>query len=300
MSLLAPPRRTVISALLSLLTGASFRYHSGDETPIQVYQTMRLDQIMWNCIAAYHVTAMDATSNISAMTRPPATSATVAYHTSQNRILCSTHAINGLLVAGLVVNAVKPFQTRMAVAGLDPTVPTADEINAASASEVLYFMQPKLTKLTLHCTCDTNDQCSTLIVYQAPYWIGHRLAAAMLVTMRTDGSNFDGAKNRWGQTCPETKKCFAYGDDGSMPRFTPTNDPWTQASTNPLDWKPQLETNMFGFLSANGHTVPHFGNMQTFLIDKASQPCHRRLQWRGCQRPPPDHDDSRGLCSPRP
>ena len=83
----------------------------------------------------------------------------------------------------------------------------------------------------------------------------------MLVTMRTDGSNFDGAKNRWGQTCPETKKCFAYGDDGSMPRFTPTNDPWTQASTNPLDWKPQLETNMFGFLSANGHTVPHFGNM---------------------------------------
>ena len=113
------------------------------ETPIQVYQTMRLDQI----IAAYHVTAMDATSNISAMTRPPATSATVAYHTSQNRILCSTHAINGLLVAGLVVNAVKPFQTRMAVAGLDPTVPTADEINAASASEVLYLCSQNLLSL---------------------------------------------------------------------------------------------------------------------------------------------------------
>jgi hypothetical protein len=33
------------------------------------------------------------------------TSATAAYHTSQNRVLCSAHAINGLLVAGLNVLA---------------------------------------------------------------------------------------------------------------------------------------------------------------------------------------------------
>ena len=71
-------------------------------------------------------------------------------------------------------------------------------------------------------------------------------------------------------SCATNKKCFAFGDDGSMPRFVPTNDPWAQASTNPLDWKPQLESNMLGFIEANGHIVPHFGNMQTFLVDKAS------------------------------
>ena len=34
-------------------------------------QTMRLDQMMWNCIAAYHSTALSGISNLSAMTRPP-------------------------------------------------------------------------------------------------------------------------------------------------------------------------------------------------------------------------------------
>ena len=125
--------------------------------------------------------------------------------------------------------AVEPFQAQMTKACLDTTVPTAAEMDAASSSE-------------------------------APYWIGHRLAAAMLVTMRVDGSNFDGAKNRWGEACAANKKCFAYGDDGSMPRFVPTNDPWAQVSANPLDWKPQLESNMLGFVEANGHIVPHFGN----------------------------------------
>ena len=51
--------------------------------------------------------------------------------------------------------AVEPFQALMTKAGLDTTVPTAAEMDAASSSE-------------------------------APYWIGHRLAAAMLVTMRMD------------------------------------------------------------------------------------------------------------------
>ena len=219
-------------------------------------QTMRLDQIMWNCIAAYHATALNAISNISAMTRPPVTSATAAYHTSQNRVLCSAHAINGLLVAGLNVLAAGPFQAQMTTAGLETTVPTAAEMDAASGSE-------------------------------APFWIGHQLAAAMIVTMRTDGSNFDGAKNRWGETCA-AKKCFAFGDDGSMPRFVPTNDPWAQASTNPLDWKPQLESNMLGFVEANGHTVPHFGNMQTFLVDKASHKATYGIADNGADPPVPN------------
>ena len=226
------------------------------ETPIAVYQTMRLDQIMWNCIAAYHDTALDAISDISAMTRPPATSATAAYHTSQNRVLCSAHAINGLLVAGLNVLAAEPFQAQMTKACLDTTVPTAAEMDAASSSE-------------------------------APYWIGHRLAAAMLVTMRVDGSNFDGAKNRWGEACAANKKCFAYGDDGSMPRFMPTNDPWAQVSANPLDWKPQLESNMLGFVEANGHIVPHFGNMQTFIVDKASHKATHGIADSGADPPVP-------------
>jgi len=227
------------------------------ETPIAVYQTMRLDQIMWNCIAAYHATAMDATSPITGMTRPSATVATVAYHTSQMRVLCSAHAINGLLVAGLNINAVAPFQKRMDMAGLDTTVPTADEMTTASASV-------------------------------SPYWIGHRLAAAMITKMKMDGTNFDGAKDRWGETCPESKRCFKYGDDGSLPRFAPTNDPWAQTSTDSLGWKPQLESNMLGFVQANGHIVPHIGNMATFLVDKATHKATYGIQDNGANPPVPN------------
>ena len=250
----SPPALCGRSVYEQVLHGTNVQRY---ETPIAVYQTMRLDQIMWNCIAAYHATALDAISNISAMTRPPVTSATAAYHTSQNRVLCSAHAINGLLVAGLNVLAAEPFQAQMTTAGLATTVPTAAEMDAASGSE-------------------------------APFWIGHRLAAAMIVTMRTDGSNFDGAKNRWGEACAPNKQCFAYGDDGSMPRFVPTNDPWAQASTNPLDWKPQLETNRLGFVGASGHTVPHFGNMQTFLVDKASHKATYGIADNGADPPVPN------------
>ena len=98
----SPPALCGRSVYEQVLHGTNVQRY---ETPIAVYQTMRLDQIMWNCIAAYHATALDAISNISAMTRPPVTSATAAYHTSQNRVLCSAHAINGLLVAGLNVLA---------------------------------------------------------------------------------------------------------------------------------------------------------------------------------------------------
>ena len=43
-----------------------------------------------------------------------------------------------------------------------------------------------------------------------------------------------------------------------------------QVASNQLDWTPQLETNMLGFVQANGHIVPHFGNMDTFIVDKAT------------------------------
>lgn len=227
------------------------------ETPIAVYQTKLLDQIMWNCIAAYHTSALSSTSPITAMTRPVATSATLDFHTSQNRVLCSAHAINSLLVGGLNVRAVTGYQMRMGKAGLDTTVPSAAEMATASSSE-------------------------------APYWIGHRLAADMLAIMRTDGSNFDGAKNRWGEDCPDTKTCFAYGDDGSMPRFAPTNDPWSQYAANPLDWTPQLESNMLGFVQANSHTVPHFGNMNTFLVDKVNHKATYGITDNGANPPVPD------------
>ena len=93
---------------------------------------------MWNCIAAYHPTALDSTAPLNAPTRPPSTVSSSALHTSANRALCSAHAINALLVGGLNIKAVEPFQHKMEESRLDKSIPSAVELasSANSQSEV--------------------------------------------------------------------------------------------------------------------------------------------------------------------
>jgi hypothetical protein len=203
------------------------------ETPIAVYQTMRLDQIMWNCIAAYHTTALDSITlaRPSHANREP----DAAKHTSQNRVLCSAHAINGLLQGGLNPDAVDVFAGQMKDQQLDNSVPTDAELRTSST---------------------------------APYYVGHRLANEMLAVMRRDGSNFDGATTRRGTPCPPRSTCPIYGDSGSG--YAPKNSPWVPSgeTLDLMSWVPHLETNGRGMVSSTGHITPHFGAMDTLIVDK--------------------------------
>ena len=47
------------------------------------------------------------------------------------------------------------------------------------------------------------------------------------------------------------------------------------------------QSNMLGFVEANGHIVPHFGNMQTFIVDKASHKATHGIADNGADPPVP-------------
>lgn len=99
---------------------------NGNETPVQVYRTRRLDQCTWNCIARYHPSALDAVTHTDPTTRAP-----VKYHTSEARALCSVYAFSKLLPE-LIPTAASIGSDWLEELGLDPSIMTDDEANDAA------------------------------------------------------------------------------------------------------------------------------------------------------------------------
>ncbi|MFT4628104.1 MAG: hypothetical protein ACI8PZ_006799, partial [Myxococcota bacterium] len=183
---LVRPPQIWIEFVASVLHGDKVQ---GYETPIAVYQTMRLDQVMWNCVAAFDEEAVSSLTFERPLYVGPS-----EHHDSEARALCVLHAVNKLLVGGLVPDAVAPFQAKMTAVGLDIDVPSdAMALTAVEAS-------------------------------QTPKTVGHFLAAEMLEAMRNDGWNFDGRLNSTGEVC--TANCIIYGDNGAA-GYEPVNNPFT-------------------------------------------------------------------------
>lgn len=95
---------------------------------LQVWQTWRLDMAMWNCIAAYHPTALNALTKA-----PPVHRAPVKYHTSEARALCMFHAVNKLMPELIPISAgiISEWLEDM---GLDPVPLTNEEAREMAAA----------------------------------------------------------------------------------------------------------------------------------------------------------------------
>eukprot|EP00798_Chlamydomonas_sp_ICE-L_P005035 gene5035-34822_t len=91
------PPKFWIEAVVPVLHGNTIQ---GYETPIAVYSTMILDQVMWNCVAAYDDNALSCID----FQRPKYVGPS-AHHDSEARALCMVHAINKVLDGGLVPDA---------------------------------------------------------------------------------------------------------------------------------------------------------------------------------------------------
>lgn len=97
---------------------------------MQVWQTWRVDQTMWNCVARYHPTALDAITKNDPSTRAPE-----EYHTSEARALCIVYAINKL-VPELVPSAVDLVSAWLVELGLDASIMTDDDAQDAAMVRV--------------------------------------------------------------------------------------------------------------------------------------------------------------------
>ena len=108
-----PPPEMWVEGFASRLHAQNIQKY---ETPIQVWQTWRLDQTMWNCIAHYHPTALNAITKADPMPRAPE-----MYHTSEARALCMIHAVNKL-VPELVPISAETISTWLDDLGLDSSI----------------------------------------------------------------------------------------------------------------------------------------------------------------------------------
>ena len=141
--------------------GFASRLHAGPvqkyETPIQVWQTWRLDQAMWNCIAAYHPTALDALTK----SRPQFV-APVQYHTSEARALCMVYAVNKL-IPDLVPIAAEAISSWLDELGLDSSIMSNEDAEREAKKNV-----------------------------PTPRVLGSWVASIILKDMKEDGWNYDG------------------------------------------------------------------------------------------------------------
>eukprot|EP00545_Synedropsis_sp_CCMP1620_P002929 CAMPEP_0119010050 /NCGR_PEP_ID=MMETSP1176-20130426/4758_1 /TAXON_ID=265551 /ORGANISM="Synedropsis recta cf, Strain CCMP1620" /LENGTH=514 /DNA_ID=CAMNT_0006962645 /DNA_START=57 /DNA_END=1601 /DNA_ORIENTATION=- len=172
------------------IEGFASRLHGGPiqryETPIQVWQTWRLDQCMWNCIATYHPTALDALTKMR-----PKNVAPPKYHTSEARALCMIHAVHKL-IPDLVPIASLDISMWLAELGLDTSIMSNDEAR----------------------------YLADLGAY-SPHILGSVVAADILDNMKEDGWNSDGSVAAGGKEC--TANCRPFTDTTG---FEPINSPW--------------------------------------------------------------------------
>jgi hypothetical protein len=168
--------------------GFAARIHAGPvqkyETPIQVWQSWRLDQAMWNCIAAYHPTALDALTK-----ERPHYVAPEAYHTSEARALCMLFAVNKI-IPDLVPSAAMSISGWLEDLGLDSTILTDEDARGQALAQI------------------------------SPRVLGSVVAANILDDMKSDGWNYDGRLVAEDKEC--TANCRPFTDTtGYTPKNSP-------------------------------------------------------------------------------
>jgi hypothetical protein len=185
-----PPPEMWVEGFASRLHAQNIQKY---ETPIQVWQTWRLDQTMWNCIAHYHPTALNAITKADPMPRAPE-----MYHTSEARALCMIHAVNKL-VPELVPISAETISTWLDDLGLDSSIMSdADALQLA--------------------TVDGNP---------SPRVIGSLVAAQVIQDMSSDGWNHKGLVTPDNGSC--TANCRPFTDSYG---YVPKNSPWEITDPN--------------------------------------------------------------------
>jgi hypothetical protein len=211
-----PPPEMWIEGFASRLHAQNIQKY---ETPIQVWQTWRLDQAMWNCIAHYHPTALNAITKKDPTPRVPQQQ----FHTSEARALCMIHAVNKL-VPDLVPISTETISSWLDDLGLDSSI-MSDDAAAKLA----------------------NDQGNP-----TPRVIGSLVAAEIIQDMYSDGWNYKGLETVDGGTC--TANCRPFSDTYG---YVPKNSPWEV--TDHTAWQPLIESDDLGFFYAQEHVTPHVG-----------------------------------------
>ena len=180
---LPPPPELWLEGVASRLQAKNIQKF---ETPIQVWQVWRLDQAMWNCIASYHPTALNAITKKAPTIRAPA-----KYHTSEARALCMVHAINKL-IPELVPISKDEISGWLDDVGLDSSIMTDDE--------------------AIQLATEGNP---------SPRVIGSLVAYEICQDMLIDGWNYNGAKLKDDVDCTANYRPFTdtYG-------YKPKNSPW--------------------------------------------------------------------------
>ena len=176
-----PPPEMWVEGFASRLHAQNIQRY---ETPIQVWQTWRLDQTMWNCIAHYHPTALNAITKEAPSPRVP-----VTYHTSEARALCMIFAVNKL-TPQLVPISAETISSWLNDLGLDSSI--MNDVEAQVLSE-------------------DGDS--------SPRVIGSLVAAEVISDMQTDGWNYKGYMTADGEC---TSSCRPFADTyGYVPKNSP-------------------------------------------------------------------------------
>ena len=158
-----------------------------NRTKILSLNAVHLLQAMWNCIAAYHPTALDALTKDRPVLHIPS-----KYHTSEARALCMIHAVNKL-IPDLVPIAAESIMGWLDSLGLE--------------SEIMSDVEAR------HMAIMHKDI--------SPRVVGSVVAANILDDMKTDGWNYDGSMTPKG-AC--TANCRPFSDTTG---YIPKNSPWT-------------------------------------------------------------------------
>ena len=186
---LPPPPELWIEGFASRLQAKNIQKY---ETPIQVWQVWRLDQVMWNCIAHYHPTALHAITKQAPTVRAPE-----KYHTSEARALCMIHAINKV-IPELVPISTDEITGWLDEVGMDSSIMTDEE--------------------ALQLASEGNP---------SPKVIGSLVAYEVCQDMLIDGWNYNGAKLKDDVDCTANRRPFTdtYG-------YKPKNSPWDFSHPN--------------------------------------------------------------------
>jgi hypothetical protein len=196
--------------------------------PHAVLLSSNSQQIMWNCVTAYHPTVLDALTK-----ERPLYAVDSDHYDSETRALCIMHAMNKL-VPELIPISAELISSFLADVGLD------NEIMSNAEAEEL-----------------AADGDGT------PKVIGSFIASKIIEDMQTDGFNYKGMDISSGEC---TANCRPLTDTtGYTPTgYTPKNAPWK--ITDPKTWQPLIESDGLGFFYAQEHVTPHIGTMAKPVI----------------------------------
>lgn len=157
---LVPPPLIWVEGFASKLHAQNIQKY---ETPIQVWQTWRIDQLMWNCIAAYHPNALDAVTKAE-----PTYKGDPDHFDSETRSLCIMHGMNKLVPDLIPISA-------------DIIHSFLDEVGLCS--DVLSDMDVAAA---------VEDGIKT------PRIIGSLVAKNIIQNMQEDGFNYEGKRTKDG------------------------------------------------------------------------------------------------------